>query len=156
MHVYTSKLCLLVCRDVIRSRQPTKISSNSSCHCRLLFLFKKNNERKSSISNTRYSACIYWLACLRLQIFKNKHRYISSHPNNISRNFPLIGDEIIDGEGLNYPGYIFSFFPLIFLGILRWVPNDALQNYKHFPYTGAPLSNTLWRHRANKDVNKVH
>ena len=40
----------------------------------------------------------------------NKHLYISSNPNNISRYFPLIGDEIVDGEGLNYPGYIFSVF----------------------------------------------
>jgi hypothetical protein len=31
---------------VIRSRQPAKISGNSSCRRRLLFLFKKNNERK--------------------------------------------------------------------------------------------------------------
>jgi hypothetical protein len=105
---------LTVIRDVIRSRQPAKISGNSSCHRRLLFLFKKNNERKSSISNTTYSACIYWSACLRLQIFKNKHRYISSNPNNISRYFPLIGDEIIDGQGMNYPGYIFSFFSNFF------------------------------------------
>jgi hypothetical protein len=97
-------------RDVIRSRQLAKISGNSSCHRRLLFLFKKNNERKSSISNTTYSACIYWSACLRLQIFTNKHRYISSNPNNISHYFPLIGDEIIDGEGLNYLDYIFSAF----------------------------------------------
>jgi hypothetical protein len=97
-------------RDVIRSRQPAKISGNSSCHRQLLFLFKKNNERKSSISNTTYSACIYWSACLHLQIFTNKHRYISSNPNDISRYFPLIGDEIVDGEGLNYPGNIFSFF----------------------------------------------
>jgi hypothetical protein len=67
-------------------------------------------ENLSSISNTTYSACIYWSACLRLQIFTNKHRYISSNPNNISRYFPLIGDEIVDGEGLNYPGYIFSVF----------------------------------------------
>ena len=112
----------------------------------------------SSISNTTYSACIYWTACLRLQIFTNKHRYISSNPNNISHYFPLIGDEIVDGEGLNYPGYIFSFFFLIFLGILRWVPNDALQNYKRFSYTGAPLSNMLhvWHRQAKKDVNKVH
>jgi hypothetical protein len=28
----------------------------------------------------------------------------------ICRYFPLIGDEIVDGEGLNYPGYIFSVF----------------------------------------------
>ena len=145
-----------IIRDVIRSRQPTKISGNSSCHRLLLFLFKKNNERKSSISNTTHSACIYWSACLRLQIFTNKHRYISSNPNNISRYFPLIADEIADGEGLNYPGYIFSVFFQFFLGILRWVPNDALQNYKRFSYTGTPLSNTLWRRRANKDVNKVH
>jgi hypothetical protein len=47
------------------------------------------------ISNTTYSACIYWSVCLRLQIFTNKHRYISSNPNNISRYFPLIGDEIV-------------------------------------------------------------
>jgi hypothetical protein len=33
-------------RDVIRSRQPAKISGNSSCQRWLLFLFKKNNERK--------------------------------------------------------------------------------------------------------------
>jgi hypothetical protein len=46
--------------------------------------------------------CIYWSACLRLQIFTNKHRYISSNPNNISRYFPLIGDEIVDGEGLSW------------------------------------------------------
>ena len=111
-------------------------------------------ENLSSISNTTYmySVCIYWSAGLRLQIFTNKHRCISSNPNNISRYFPLI----VDGEGLNYPGYIFSVFSIFFLGILRWVPNDALQNYKRFSYTGAPLSNTLWRHRANKDVNKVH
>ena len=104
--------------DVIRSRQPAKISGNSSCHRRLLFLFKKNNERKSSISNATYmySVCIYWSACLRLQIFTNKHRYISSNPN-ISRYFPLIGDEIVDGEGLNYPGYIFSFFYNFFRNI---------------------------------------
>jgi hypothetical protein len=68
----------------------------------------------SSISNTTYSACIYWSACLRLQIFTNKQRYISSNPNNISRYFPLIGDEIVDGEGLNYPGDIFSIFFLFF------------------------------------------
>jgi hypothetical protein len=43
---------------------------------------------------------------------------------------------------------IFLIFFQIFLGILRWVPNDALQNYKHFSYTGAPLSNTLWWRRA--------
>jgi hypothetical protein len=30
-----------------------------------------------------------------------------------------------------------------FLGILRWVPNDALQIFKRFSYIGAPLSNTL-------------
>ena len=73
-------------------------------------LKKIMRENLSSISNTTYSACIYWSACLRLQIFTNKHRYISSNPNNISRYFPLIGDEIVDGEGLNYPGYIFSVF----------------------------------------------
>ena len=73
-------------------------------------LKKVMRENLSSISNTTYSACIYWSACLRLQIFTNKHRYISSNPNNISRYFPLIGDEIVDVEGLNYPGYIFSFF----------------------------------------------
>jgi hypothetical protein len=33
---------------------------------------------------------------------------------------------------------------------------SILQNYKRFSYTGAPLSNTLWRRRAKKDVNKVH
>jgi hypothetical protein len=44
---------------------------------------------KSSISNTMYSVCIYWSACLRLQIFTNKHRYISSNPI-ISRYFLLI------------------------------------------------------------------
>ena len=37
-------------------------------------------ENLSSISNTTYSACIYWSACLRFQIFTNKHRYISSNP----------------------------------------------------------------------------
>jgi hypothetical protein len=122
----------------------------SSCHRRLLFLFKKiMRENLSSISNTTYSVCIYWSACLCLQIFNtNKHRYISSNPNNISRYFPLIRDEIVDRKGLNYPGYLFSVFFLIFLGILRWVPNDASQNYKRFSYTGAPLSNTLWRRRA--------
>ena len=119
-------------------------------------LYIKNNERKSSIRNTTYSACIYWSACLRLQIFTNKHRYISSNPNNISRYFPLIEDEIVDREGLNYSGCIFSVFFHFFLGILQWVPNDALQNYKRFSYTGAPLSNTLWRRRVKKDVNKVH
>jgi hypothetical protein len=51
--------------------------------------------------------------------------------------------------------HIIVFF-LIFLGIFRWVPNDALQNYKRLSYTGAPLSNTLWWHRAKKDVDKVH
>jgi hypothetical protein len=56
-------------------------------------------ENLSSISNTTYSACIYWSACLRLQIFTNKHRYISSNPNNISRYFPLIGDEQIQRSG---------------------------------------------------------
>ena len=91
------------------------------------FSLIKYNERKSSISNTTYSACIYWSACLRLQIFTNKHHYISSNPNNISRYFPLIWDEIVDREGLNYPGYIISVFCNFFLGILRWVPNDALQ-----------------------------
>jgi hypothetical protein len=98
-------------------------------------LKKVMRENLSSIRNTTYSACIYWSACL--QIFTNKHRYISSNPNNISRYFLLIGDEIVDGEGLNYPGYIFLVFFLIFLGILRWVPNDTLQNYKRFSYTGA-------------------
>jgi hypothetical protein len=49
-------------------------------------------------SNTTYNACIYWSACLRLQIFTNKHRYTSSNPNNISRYFPLIGDEIVDAN----------------------------------------------------------
>jgi hypothetical protein len=44
----------------------------------------------------------------------NKHRYIYSNPNNISRYFPLIRDEIVDGEGLNYPGYIFSVFSNFF------------------------------------------
>jgi hypothetical protein len=53
---------------------------NSSCHRRYFFSFKNNNERKSSISNTMYSVCIYWSACLRLQIFTNKHCYISSNP----------------------------------------------------------------------------
>jgi hypothetical protein len=33
-------------KDVIRSWQPAKISGNSSCHRRLLFLLKKNIERK--------------------------------------------------------------------------------------------------------------
>jgi hypothetical protein len=61
-------------------------------------LKKIMRENLSSISNTTYSACIYWSACLRLQIFTNKHCYISSNPNNISRYFPLIGDEIVDGE----------------------------------------------------------
>ena len=74
-------------------------------------------ENLSSISNTMYSACIYWSACLRLQIFTNKHCYISSNPNNISRYFPLIRDEIVDGEGLNYPGYIFSVFFKFFMNI---------------------------------------
>ena len=37
----------------------------------------------------------------------------------------------------------YSRFFSIFLGILRWVPNDTLQKYKRFSYTGAPLSNTL-------------
>ena len=78
-----------------------------------------------------------------MQIFTNKHRYISSNLNNINRYFLLIGDEIVDEEGLNYPGYIFSVFFYFFLGILQWVPNDALQNYKRFSYTEAPLSNTL-------------
>jgi hypothetical protein len=32
----------------------------------------------------------------------------------------------------------------------------GVQNYKRFSYTGAPLSNTLWPRRANKDVNKIH
>ena len=106
---------IYVSRDVIRSQQPPKIFGNSSCHRRLLFFFKKNRENLSSISNTTYSACIYWLACLRLQIFTNKHRYISSNPNNISRYFPLIRDEIVDGEGLNYTGYTYSrFFPNFF------------------------------------------
>jgi hypothetical protein len=73
-------------------------------------LKKIMRENLSSISNTKYSVCIYWSACLRLQIFTNKHRYISSNPNNISHYFPLIGDEIVDGEGLKYSGYIFSFF----------------------------------------------
>ena len=122
-----------------------------------------NNRRKSSVTVAVTAGYFFSLkkimrenylvsACLRLQIFTNKHRYISSNPNNISRYFPLIGDEIVDGEGLNYPGYIFS----VFFQILRWVPNDALQNYKRFSYTGAPLSNTLWQRWAKKDVNKVH
>jgi hypothetical protein len=29
---------------------------------------------------------------------------IATYP--LTRYFPLIGDEIVDGEGLNYPGYI--------------------------------------------------
>ena len=118
-------------------------------------LYIKNNERKSSIRNTTYSACIYWSACLRLQIFTNKHRYISSNPNNMSLfsahwrwNRRRRGTEL---SGL----HILGFF-LFFLGILRWVPNDSLQNNKRFSYTAAPLSNTLWRRRANKDANKVH
>jgi hypothetical protein len=38
-----------------------------------------------------------------IYFLQNKYRCISSNPNNISRYFPLIGDEIVDGEGLNYP-----------------------------------------------------
>ena len=83
---------------------------------------------------------------LRLQIFINKHRYISSNTNNISHYFPLIRDEIVDGEGLNYPGYIFCFF----FNFFQEYCDDALQNYKCFSYTGAPLSNTLWRRGAKK------
>ena len=56
-------------------------------------------------------------------------------------------------SGLHILVFFLFFF---FLVILRWVPNDALQNYKRFSYTGAHLSNTLWRRRAIKDVNKVH
>jgi hypothetical protein len=41
------------------------------------YSFKKlMRENLSSISNTTYSACIYSSACLRLQIFTNKHFYI--------------------------------------------------------------------------------
>ena len=124
-----------------RRKSPVTLAVTSGYFFSLKKIMREN---WSSISNTTYSACIYWSACLRLQIFTNKHRYTSSNPNNISRYFPLIGDEIVDGEGLNYPGfYIFSFFSKKKLGILRWVPNDALQNYKRFSYTGAPLSNTL-------------
>ena len=104
----------------------------------------------SAIQRTvRVSTDQHVYVCRSLQI--NIATCISSNPNNISRYFPLIGDEIVDGEGLNYSGYIFSVFFHFFLGILRWVPNDALQNYKRFSYTGAPLSNTLWRRRSNKD-----
>ena len=109
----------------------------------------------SAIQRTvRVSTDQHVYVCRSLQI--NIATCISSNPNNISRYFPLIGDEIVDREGLNYSGYIFSVFFHFFLGILRWVPNDALQNYKRFSYTGAPLSNTLWRRRVKKDVNKVH
>jgi hypothetical protein len=113
------------------------------------FSLIKNNERKSSISNTTYSACIYWSACLRLQIFTNKHHYISSNPNNISRYFPLIWDEIVDRgtelSGLHNLGIFLFFFRNIAMSS-EW----RFTNYKRFSYTWAPLSNTLWRHRANK------
>ena len=119
------------------------------------FSLIKNNERKSSISNTTYSACIYWSACLRLQIFTNKHHYISSNPNNISRYFPLIWDEIVDRgtelSGLHNLGIFLFFFRNIAMSS-EW----RFTNYKRFSYTWAPLSNTLWRHLANKDVNKVY
>ena len=128
-----------------RRKSPVTLAVTASYFFSLKKIMREN---LSSISNTTYSAHIYWSACLRLQIFTNKHRYISSNPNNISRYFSLIRDEIVDGEGLNYPGYIFSVFFYFFLGILRWVPNDALQNYKRFSYTGAPLSNTQWRRWA--------
>jgi hypothetical protein len=82
-------------------------------HLELIAIFlKKKIEKKREYVNPdnsvplrlrSYSACIYWSACLRFQIFTNKHRYIYSNLNNISRYFPLIGDEIVDGEGLNYP-----------------------------------------------------
>ena len=94
-------------------------------------------ENLSSISSTTYSACIYWSACLRLQTFTNKHCYISSNPNNISRYFLLIRDEIVDERDWIIQVTYSRFFSN-FLWILRWVPNDALQNYKRFSYTGAP------------------
>jgi hypothetical protein len=67
--------------------------------------------------------------------------FICSSKKN--KNRPLIGDEIVDGEGLNYPGCIFSGFFFKFF-----------RNYKRFSYTGAPLSNMLWRCWAKKDVKK--
>jgi hypothetical protein len=48
--------------------------------------------------------------CRSLQINITKYDVISSNPNNISRYFPLIGDEIVEGEGLNYPGSFFFLF----------------------------------------------
>jgi hypothetical protein len=74
------------------------------------FFSLKKKMRENLVSAIQRSVCNYWSACLRLQIFTYKHRYISSNPNNISRYFPLNADEIVDGEGLNYPGYIFLFF----------------------------------------------
>jgi hypothetical protein len=120
-------------------------------------LKKIMRENLSNISNTTYSACIYWSACLCLQIFTNKHRYISSNPNNISRYsaHQRWNRRQKASEGLNYLGYISRFFSIFFRNIAM-SPNDALQKYKRFSCTGAPLSNTLWRCRAKKDVNKVH
>ena len=86
-----------------RRKSPVTLAVTAGCFFSLKKIMREN---LSSISNTTYSACIYSSACLRLQIFTNKHCYISSNPNNI----PLIRDEIVDGEGLNYPGYIFFVF----------------------------------------------
>ena len=114
-------------------------------------LKKIMRENLSNISNTTYSACIYWSACLCLQIFTNKHRYISSNPNNISRYsaHQRWNRRQKASEGLNYLGYISRFFSIFFRNIAM-SPNDALQKYKRFSCTGAPLSNTLWRRQAKK------
>ena len=143
-------------RDVIRNRRKSPVTLAVTAG--YFFSLKKiMRENLSSISNTTYSTCIYWSACLRLQIFTNKHRYISSNPNNMSL-FSAHRRWNLRRRGTELSGLLTysRFFSNFFLGILRWVPNDALQNYKHFSYTGAPLSNTLWRRRAKKDVNKVH
>ena len=103
-------------RDVIRSQQPVKISGNWTLAVTGGYFFSSKKimrENLSSISNTTYSACIYWSACLRLQIFTNKHCYISSNPNNISRYFPLIGDEIVERDWIirvTYSRFFFNFF----------------------------------------------
>jgi hypothetical protein len=64
---------LTVIRDVIRSRQPAKISGNSSCHRRLLFLFKKNNERNiSPLSMVKFLILtIFRLVCSRVEKYRN-------------------------------------------------------------------------------------
>ena len=99
-----------------RRKSPVTLAVTASYFFSLKKIMREN--LVSAIQRTvRVSTDQYVYVCRSLQI--NITTCISSNPNNISRYFPLIRDEIVDGKGLNYPGYIFSFFFIFFLGILR-------------------------------------